>query len=48
MGKPVILGDSTANHELFEENKVNYYVKRGDPQALADKIRELKENLYKK
>lgn len=48
MGKPVVLGDSLANHELFEENKMNYYVKRGDPQALADKIRELKANLYKK
>ncbi|WP_270816568.1 glycosyltransferase [Hungatella effluvii] len=36
MGKPIILGDSPANHELFEENGINnFYVPMGDPAALA-------------
>ena len=42
MEKPVILGDSPANHELFQEDgKTIYYVPMGDPQALADKIAEI-------
>ncbi len=41
MGKPIVLGDSKANRELFEANEMNYYVKRGDAHALAEKLREL-------
>lgn len=44
MGKPVILGDNPANHELFEEDGMqNFYVKMGDPSALKDKILEVKD-----
>ncbi len=38
MGKHVILGDSEANRELFEENEENHYVARGDSGALAEGI----------
>lgn len=39
MGKPMILGDNEANRELYrEENGKAYFVKMGDPQALAGKI----------
>ncbi|SHJ51567.1 glycosyltransferase [Hespellia stercorisuis] len=42
MKKPVILGDSAANRELFEEDaKENFYVPRGDAQALSDCIRKI-------
>ena len=38
MEKPVILGENSANHELFEESDMVHFVKMGDPQALADAI----------
>lgn len=48
MGKPVILGDNAANRELYiPKEKENYFVKMGDPAALAELILELakeKEN----
>ncbi len=40
MGKPMILGDTPANHELFETDEATAFVKTGDPEALAEKIRE--------
>lgn len=44
MEKPIILGDSPANHELFKETDPGIsFVAMGDPQALADKILEIKE-----
>ncbi len=44
MGKPVILGDGPANRELFAETDEDiYYVPMGNPQALADKILEIKD-----
>lgn len=42
MHKPMILGDNAANKELFRESDDGiYFVPMGDPEALADKIREL-------
>jgi glycosyltransferase involved in cell wall biosynthesis len=42
MERPVIFGDNPANRELFStETKNVYFVKMGDPSALADKILEL-------
>lgn len=41
MEKPVILGDSQANREKFTENEENYYVPRGNPEALSQKIEEI-------
>ncbi|MDY3745754.1 MAG: glycosyltransferase [Lachnospiraceae bacterium] len=35
MNKKVVLGDSPANRELYEENKDNIYVPRGNAKALA-------------
>lgn len=40
MGKPLVLGENPANHELFhEDGKTVYYVKMGDANCLAEKIR---------
>ena len=39
MGKPMILGDGPANHELFTEDATHLYVPLGDPVALASRIR---------
>ncbi len=38
MNKPMILGDSAANHELFKPDQQHIFVPRGDAQALADAI----------
>lgn len=38
MEKPMILGDTLANHELFSSDENHSFVKTGDPQALADEI----------
>lgn len=44
MNKPVILGDSDANRELFEEDgKTNFYIERGNPKALADLISDIQK-----
>lgn len=43
MEKPIILGDSPANHELFSEHDDGvFFVTMGDPVALANKIVEIK------
>ena len=39
MEKPFILGDSPANHELFEPDEKHIFVKMGDAKALASAIR---------
>ena len=45
MEKPMILGDSPANHELFtEDGKRHFYVPMGNPAALAEKIKYLYKN----
>lgn len=41
MKKPVILGDSRANKELFTEDSMNFYVKRGDSDDLKNKLLEI-------
>ena len=38
MKKPIVLGDSDANRELFKENESTAFVKRGDSNALAQCI----------
>lgn len=39
MGKPMILGDNSANHELFDEDDHKYfYVEMGNSHKLKDKI----------
>lgn len=52
MNKPMILGDNSANRELFEEDNINYYyVKMGNSDKLKEKIlyamnkKDFKENL---
>lgn len=40
MKKPMILGDSVANRELFLEDKLHYYVEMGNSDALENKILE--------
>lgn len=48
MNKPIILGDSDANRELFvDDAKMNFYVPRGDSTALAEKIIEIRNNTKK-
>lgn len=39
-GRPMILGDSPANHELFSQDENHVFVKMGDPKALAQAIEE--------
>lgn len=46
MGKPVVLGDSEANRELFIEDDLHFFVKRGDAIALAELI-EKRYYIYK-
>lgn len=41
MNKPIVLGDSQANREKFAESEENYYVPRGNPEALSEKIEEI-------
>ena len=40
MGKPMILGDTPANHELFEEDERTAFVETGNPEKLAEKIKQ--------
>lgn len=41
MEKPMILGDTPANRELFEEDDVTLFVPLGDAEALAEKIKKV-------
>lgn len=46
MGKPMVLGDSPANHELFSEESPGIsFVEMGNPQRLAEEILSIKEKL---
>lgn len=45
MKKPVIVGDNPANKELFENRKNALLVEHANPDALANAIQELKEDL---
>lgn len=40
MGRPMILGDGPANHELFSPDENHIFVPMGDSAALAKEIRE--------
>lgn len=42
MEKPMILGDTPANHELFREDERTFFVPVGDPNALAAVIRSVR------
>ncbi len=48
MGKPMILGENNANHELFKEDDRHFFVEMGDGRKLADKITEIKEKFERK
>lgn len=44
MGKPVILGDNPANHELYSEGDDGvYFCEMGSPEKLAELIKEIKD-----
>ncbi len=45
MGKPMILGDNPATHELYREDATHFFVEMGRAQVLADKILEVKARL---
>ena len=45
MKKPVIIGDNSANRELFENKKNALFVEHANPDALADAILELKDDV---
>lgn len=47
MEKPIILGDTSANHELFEEDDNICFVERGNAEKLAASILEMKQRLQK-
>ncbi len=47
MNKAVILGDSQANHELFVEDEMHYFVERGNPEALAQLLERLQNERRK-
>ncbi len=47
MGKPMILGDNAATHELYSEDERHFFVEMGSAKALADKILEVKATLSK-
>ncbi len=44
MAKPMILGDTVANHELFKEDERHFFVERGNGKRLAEKILEVKND----
>ncbi|XRP97068.1 glycosyltransferase family 4 protein [Methanocaldococcus sp. 16A] len=44
MKKPVIVGDNPANRELLEDRKSALFVEHSNPEDLAEKILELKDN----
>ena len=42
VGKPMILGENLANHELFsEQEKGIYFVEMGSGEKLAEKIKKI-------
>ena len=45
MKKPMILGENSANHELFREDETHFFVEMGDAGKLADKILEVKDTI---
>lgn len=45
MEKPMILGDNPATHELYQEDDMHFFVEMGNPQALAERIMELRSRL---
>lgn len=46
MDKPVVLGKSDANYELFSENSNTFFVERGNPKALANLINSLAHSFH--
>lgn len=50
MNKPIILGDSDANRELFKEDSMHYFVEMGDAFRLSQLIlkisREIKDDTF--
>lgn len=44
-GKPMILGDTTANHELFSSDNRHIFVKRGDFKKIVEAVIALSEKI---
>lgn len=42
MHKPIILGDSKANHELYNEDEYHQFIALGNAVSLSNKIKELR------
>ncbi len=45
MEKPMILGDTPANHELYTEDDMTFFTPPGDAQALSDTIRKARDTI---
>ena len=45
MEKPMILGDTPANHELYSEDSMTFYTPLGDSASLASVIRKAKDTI---
>ena len=45
MEKPMILGDTPANHELYTEDSRTFFTPPGNPEALAAAIRKARETI---
>ena len=45
MEKPMILGDTPANHELYTEDAVTFFTPLGDAQALSETIRKAQNTI---
>jgi len=43
MGKPMILGENAATHELYQVDEKHYFVEMGNASALAEKIKAIKD-----
>lgn len=46
MQRPMILGDSEANHELFEADEMHYFTRLGDSDDLYNVIEQVKANVW--
>ena len=43
LGKPMVLGDTVANHEVFKEDSRHKFVPRGDVQSIVQAVIELEK-----
>ena len=45
LGKPMVLGDTVANHEVFKEDSRHRFVPRGDAESIVRAVIELEKGL---